>query len=81
MKYIELTEFLVSSVIENRELFSVKETEIDDECISLVVYVSSEDIGRVIGRQGKTANAIRTIVQASLYEDFRKVRIDFQSYE
>ncbi len=81
MKYIELTEFLVSSVIEKKDLFSVKETETEDSLISLVVYVSKDDIGRVIGKQGKTANAIRTIVQASFFENFKKIRIDFQSYE
>lgn len=81
MKYIELTEFLVSSVIEKKELFSVKETENDEGIVTLVVYVSNDDIGRVIGKQGKTANSIRTIVQASFYEDFKKIRIDFQSYE
>ncbi len=81
MKYIELTEFLVSSVIKNKDLFSVKETETEDSLISLVVYVSKDDIGRVIGKQGKTANAIRTIVQSSFFENFKKIRIDFQSYE
>ncbi|RRJ86103.1 RNA-binding protein [Gulosibacter macacae] len=40
----------------------------------LVVHVHSEDLGRVIGRQGRTAKALRTLIQA--LADDRRVRVD-----
>jgi predicted RNA-binding protein YlqC (UPF0109 family) len=43
--------------------------------------VDSEDIGRVIGKSGKNANAVRTLVQASSYlNDNKKVKINIESF-
>ncbi len=81
MSYIELTKYIVSSIVENKDSVNVKEFENDDDLILIKVFVDSEDIGKVIGRQGKSANAIRTLVQASVHSNYRKVKIDFQAYE
>lgn len=82
MNYIQLTEFLVSSIIENKEMLTVKEFEVEeDDSILLNVFVDSNDIGAVIGKQGKTANAIRTLVRASMHGNYKKIKIEFQSYE
>lgn len=42
--------------------------------------VNKEDIGRVIGKQGKTANAIRTIAYAAGSKNRKKIRINIDSY-
>ncbi|MFV0499212.1 MAG: KH domain-containing protein [Bacilli bacterium] len=81
MNYIELTKFLVSSVIENKESLTIREIENEDDLISLFVFVDSSDLGAVIGKSGKTANSIRTLVKASMYKNYKHIRIEFQSYE
>ncbi len=81
MNYIELTYFLVSSIVDKAEDVNVKEFETDEDFILVKVFVDSSDVGRVVGKQGKTANAIRTLVQASMHSNYQRIKIDFQSYE
>ena len=79
MSLVELTSFLVKSVVKDPDMVSVKEFE-DDEFITIEVLVNSEAIGSVIGKKGAIANAIRTIVQASSYvNNLKKVRINIDS--
>ncbi len=80
MNYVEFTEFLVASIVQDSNSVKVEES-VEDDIIFLDVYVSSEDIGKVIGKQGKTANAIRNLVQASVFENFKNIKIKFQNYE
>lgn len=82
MDLVELTEFLVKSLVMNKENVSVKEFESNEEDTILIqVLVDSEDMGRVIGKGGKLANAVRTLVQASSYiHDNKKVRINIDSF-
>ena len=59
---------------------SVKEFPNDDEII-IEVVVKEEDMGSVIGREGKIANSIRTVVQASSYlKDNKRVKINISSF-
>jgi len=82
MSLVELTEFLVKSLVVNKDNVSVKEFESDEENTTLIqVLVDSEDMGRVIGKGGKLANAVRTLVQASSYiKDNKKVKINIDSF-
>ena len=78
---VELTEFLVKSLVKNKDLVSVKQFDDSEEMVTIEVLVSSEDIGAVIGRGGSIANAIRTIVQASSYMNGEpKVKINIDSF-
>ena len=82
MNLVELTEFLVKSLVVNKDDVSVKEFESNEENTILIqVLVNSEDMGRVIGKGGKLANAVRTLVQASSYtKDNKKVKINIDSF-
>lgn len=80
MDLVALTEKIVKSIVLDEDSVSVKEFASDDEnTIIIQVMVSEEDIGRVIGKSGRTSNAIRTLVQASssLKENkYVKINID-----
>lgn len=66
MELVTLTEELVKSVVIEEDAVSVKEFPTEEENTILIqVIVSEEDMGRLIGKAGRTANAIRTLVQAS----------------
>ncbi len=81
MGLVELTEMIVKSLAEDEDSVSVKEFETDDDSILIQVLVSESDMGKVIGRNGRTANAIRTLVQASSsLKDNRYVKIDIDKF-
>ena len=82
MDLVQLTEYLIKALVVNKENVSVKEFESDEEnTIVIQVLVDSEDIGKVIGKGGKLANSVRTLVQASSYlKDNKKVRINIDSF-
>ena len=66
MDLVALTEVIVKSLVNDEDAVSVKEFPSDEEGGMLIqVIVSEDDMGRVIGKAGKTANSIRTLVQAS----------------
>ena len=82
MDLVALTETMVKKIVTDPESVSVKEFETDEEnTIQIEVLVSSDDMGKVIGKNGKIINSIRTIVAAaSSLEDNKRVRINIDSY-
>lgn len=82
MDLVKLTEEIVKSLVEDADAVSVKEFPSDDEKTILIqVMVNDEDMGRVIGKNGRTANAIRTLVQASsALKDNKYVKIDIDKF-
>ena len=79
---VKLTELIIKNLVNDSDSVSVKEFESDEENTVLIeVMVSSEDMPRIIGRNGKTINSIRTIVQAASFgEDNKLVKINVDSY-
>lgn len=82
MDLVSLTEKIVKSIVTDIDAVSVKEFETEEENTILIqVMVSEDDIGRVIGKQGRTANAIRTLVQASsALKENKYVKIDIDKF-
>lgn len=82
MNLVELTEEIVKSLVINKDSVSVKEFPTEEENVTLIqVMVADEDMGRVIGREGRTANAIRTLVQASsALADNKYIKIDIDKF-
>ena len=82
MNLVQLTEVIIKKLVSDPDSVSVKEFETDEEnTIQIEVLISSEDMGKVIGKNGKIINSIRTIVQASSsLEDNKKVKINVNSY-
>ena len=77
-----LTKTIVEMIALDKEAVSVKIFETTDEfLIQLEIVVSANDLGRVIGKDGKTINSIRNIVQASsTLNGGKKVKINVDSY-
>ena len=82
MKLVELTKRIVEELVEDSESITVKEFPSENENeIQIQVLVPEDQMGRVIGKEGKTAKAIRTIVQASSYiNDNKRININIDSY-
>ena len=81
MDLVGLTSYLIKSLVKDPDSVSVKEFETEDDSILIEVLVSEDEIGAVIGKGGKIANSIRTIVQASSYlNGNKKVKINIDSF-
>lgn len=82
MDLVKLTESIIKKLVADSDSVSVKEFTTDEEnTIQIEVLVSEDDMGKVIGRNGKIINSIRTIAQASssIYDN-KKVKINVDSY-
>ena len=82
MDIVSFVEYLVKSIVSDEDAVSVKEFDSEDENTLLIqVMVAEEDMGKVIGRGGKTANAIRTLAQASsALQDNKYIKIDIDKF-
>ena len=79
---VEKPASIVKELVEDGDSITVKEfpSENDDE-ITIQVMVPENEMGRVIGKQGKMAKALRTIVQASSFiNENKRVNINIDSY-
>jgi predicted RNA-binding protein YlqC (UPF0109 family) len=71
-----LLEFLARSLVENPDEVEVTEVEETDGEVVLELEVADEDLGRVIGRGGRVANALRAVMKAAATREDKRVVVD-----
>ena len=71
----ELVQYLAKSLVNNPDAVEVNETEGGNASV-LELKVAKEDLGRIIGKQGRTAKSIRTILNAAASRTNRKVVLE-----
>lgn len=71
----ELLEHLVKALVDDPEQVEVKQVE-SERMIMLELRVAPEDMGKVIGKQGRIAKAIRTIINAAAIKDNKRVVVE-----
>ena len=72
---LELIKYLVGYFAEEEVEYSVDETE---DTINVTVLLADSDMGKVIGKQGKIAKAIRTLVRAKTPKDSKKYHLEIK---
>ncbi len=72
----ELLEYLARGLVEHPDQVSVNEVNEDDGATVLELSVADEDYGSVIGRGGRTASALRTLVKTAASKERRRVFVD-----
>jgi predicted RNA-binding protein YlqC (UPF0109 family) len=72
----ELLEYLAKALVERPDEVAVEQFEEDDGTVVLELAVGEDDYGRIIGRGGRTANALRTVVKAAAVKENRRVLVD-----
>jgi predicted RNA-binding protein YlqC (UPF0109 family) len=75
VKMVELVKFLAESLVDNPDQVDVQRIESED-LITIELRVASEDMGKVIGKQGRIAKAIRTVVKAAAAKEKKKVAVE-----
>jgi predicted RNA-binding protein YlqC (UPF0109 family) len=76
----ELLAYLARELVDDPEAVRVEEEERDDALV-LVLRVAPDDVGKVIGRNGRIARALRTLVRASSARDGRRVLVEIADPE
>ncbi len=71
----ELVEFVTRSLVEAPELVSVEKSASGNR-VFLELHVSKDDMGRVIGKKGRVANSIRTLLRVAAARDGKQVVLD-----
>lgn len=80
-KLVSLTETIVKALAKDPDSVSVKQFETDEDYILIQIMIDENAMGSIIGRQGRIAKAIRTVVQAASYlDENKKVRINIDSF-
>ena len=72
----ELLEHLARSLVDQPDRVKVESFEEDDGTLVLELSVAEDDYGQVIGRGGRTAQALRTVVKAAAVKDNKRVLVD-----
>jgi predicted RNA-binding protein YlqC (UPF0109 family) len=76
----ELLAYLARELVEDPGAVRVEEEERDGALV-LVLHVAPDDVGKVIGRQGRIARALRTLVRASAVREGRRVLVEIADPE
>ena len=71
----ELLEIIAKNLVDNPEQVSVSEIK-GERSIVLELKVAPDDMGKVIGKQGRIAKAIRTVVKAAAVHDDKKIVVE-----
>lgn len=72
---VELVDYIARSLVDNPEQVDVQRVEGDD-VITIELRVASDDMGKVIGKQGRIAKAIRTVVKAASLKENKRVTVE-----
>ena len=81
MSVVEFAEYLVKSIVVEKELVKVSEFQADEDITILEILVPESDMGRVIGKNGKMSTSIRTLIQDfAAVNNMPKVKINIDSF-
>lgn len=72
----DILEVVIKNLVDNADAVSITE-KLDAKSICYEVKVAKEDMGKVIGKQGKMAKAIRSIMKAIATREHKKVNVEF----
>lgn len=72
----EILETIILNMVDNKEAVVITET-LEERKASYVVKIAEEDMGRIIGKQGKTAKAIRMIMKSVAGKEHKRIEVEF----
>ena len=72
----EILETIILSLVEDKSAVAIEEKN-DEKSISFEVKVADKDMGKVIGKEGKVAKSIRTVMKAVAGKERKKISIEF----
>ncbi len=80
MNLVEFSELIVKKIVKEPDLVKVQKFDGEDEDV-IEIIVAEDDMGRVIGKKGKIATSLKTLIQAKAYNDGnKKVKVNIDSF-
>lgn len=80
MNLVEFSELIVKKLVKEPDLVKVKEFDGEDDT-TIEILVAETDMGRIIGKKGKIAISVKTLIQAKAYNDGNKrVKVNIDSF-
>ena len=80
MSLVDFSELIVKKLVKEPDLVKVQEFD-TDENKTIEILVADSDMGRIIGKGGKIATSVKTLIQAKAYNDgIKKVRVNIDSF-
>lgn len=72
----ELLKIIISNLVDNKDAVEITKKE-DEKTTTFEVKVAKEDMGKVIGKQGRLAKSIRTVMKSVAGKEHKKVLVEF----
>jgi len=72
----DVLELIITNLVDNKDAVSIEEIE-EEKSVTYKVKVSKEDMGKVIGKQGRVARSIRTVMKSVSAKEGKKANIEF----
>ena len=72
----DVLELIIASLVDNKDEISIEETS-NEKSVDFKVKVSEGDMGKVIGKQGRVAKSIRTVMKSVAGKEGKKVNVEF----
>ncbi len=72
----EVLEIIAKALVDAPDMVSITEINNEDNSVTLELRVAENDMGKVIGKQGRIAKALRTVVKAAASRENKKVSVD-----
>lgn len=80
MSLVDFSELIVKKLVKELDLVKVQEFD-TDENKTIEILVAEADMGRIIGKGGKIATSVKTLIQAKAYNDgIKKVKVNIDSF-
>lgn len=81
MNIADFTAYIISGIVKNPDMIKVSVLDGDEDTTIIEILVSNDDMGAVIGKGGKNAKAIRTIINAHAYlNNIKRTKINIDSF-
>lgn len=81
MNYIDIIHQFIDPIVANKELVNIEEKESNGKSKLFVISSTNEDMGRLIGKHGSTANALREVISIAAKSNNERVHIKIVSIE
>ena len=72
----EILNTIITNLVDNKDAVEIKELE-GEKSVVLEVKVAQEDMGKIIGKQGRLAKSIRTVIKAVASKEQKRVSVEF----
>ena len=72
----EVLEIIAKALVDNPDMVNITEVNNDDNSITLELRVAENDMGKVIGKQGRIAKALRCVVKAASFNENQRVDVE-----